>query len=126
MFFCEECKQRNNWPGIWAFSYGDCEICGTRAHCYDVPSKHLPPPKRAKEVHLSHCCQMHGCKYGDKDCIVKKSGDQLHMCDFCFEDIYEDGGWEDAHLMDEMFNKGRKNAYTEIVKIAQGDWELRA
>jgi hypothetical protein len=28
------------------YSDGPCEICGKRAHCYDVPSKYLPQPKK--------------------------------------------------------------------------------
>lgn len=25
-------------------------------------------------VHISHCCILHGCKYGDRDCPVKLGG----------------------------------------------------
>lgn len=130
MFFCEECKQRNNWPGIWAFSYGNCEVCGTRASCYDVPSKHLPIPKpkvekkskknRASElVHREHCCQKHGCKYygavgGPGSCPVMLDGGQFYMCQFCSEEIYEEGGWEDAHLLNEMFDKGMSAVWQSI------------
>jgi len=47
------------------------------------------------------------------------------MCEHCHEEIYEDGGWEDAHFANEMFNKGRKSAWAEIVKMTQKDWTLR-
>lgn len=46
MFFCDPCRVANGWPGIVALSRGPCEVCGTVADCYDVPSKHLPEPVR--------------------------------------------------------------------------------
>jgi hypothetical protein len=46
MFFCEECRVKNNWPGIIEASYGPCEVCGKTAECYDVPSSRLPEPKK--------------------------------------------------------------------------------
>lgn len=47
MFFCENCKNKNKWPGYAPSSWGKCEVCGTVAGCYDVPSKFLPlPPQR--------------------------------------------------------------------------------
>jgi hypothetical protein len=45
MFFCEACNKRNEWPGIIPMSTGPCEICGTVAACYDIPSSALPPAK---------------------------------------------------------------------------------
>ena len=35
-------------------------------------------------VHASHCCALHGCKYGDKDCPVF-SGEikQEYTCESC-------------------------------------------
>ena len=38
-------------------------------------------------VHISHCCYIHGCKYGDKDCPVA-SGEvaQKHLCYDCTEE----------------------------------------
>jgi hypothetical protein len=29
--------------------------------------------KKIVDVHTTHCCERHGCKYGDKDCTVKQS-----------------------------------------------------
>jgi hypothetical protein len=46
MFFCENCKQKNKWPGWMPSSRGKCEICSKVAVCYDVPSKYLPLPPR--------------------------------------------------------------------------------
>lgn len=120
MFFCELCRTKNGWPQSYGGSYGRCEVCGVTNDCYDVPSKLLPipelgtspiynpPPKPKTDVHTAHCCQMHGCKYGRSDCTVKIHGGQEQMCDFCYEDIYEDGGYEDAKLLNEMFDKGKE------------------
>ena len=42
MFYCEPCREKNDWPGIVALSYGPCEMCGKTAECYDIPSHLLP------------------------------------------------------------------------------------
>lgn len=46
MFFCEDCKIKNKWPGFIPQSYGKCEVCGKTDECYDVPSGALPPVAR--------------------------------------------------------------------------------
>lgn len=49
MFFCEPCKERHRWPMAWHglfASHGPCEVCGTVADCYEVPSMHLPEPEK--------------------------------------------------------------------------------
>lgn len=48
MFFCEECRVANDWPGIRLASRGKCEVCEKVADCYDVPSSYLPTPRRPK------------------------------------------------------------------------------
>ena len=43
------------------------------------------PPVRY-EVHAGHCCQKHGCKYGDPDCpVVLGIIRQDHPCEECRE-----------------------------------------
>jgi hypothetical protein len=38
-------------------------------------------------VHQSHCCALHGCKYGDKDCpVIIRLVIQTSTCDSCDED----------------------------------------
>ncbi len=66
------------------------------------------------DVHTEHCCDMHGCKYGDDEMCTVAMGLRLqsHPCERCDEEIYEDGGWETAHLMNEMYDKGAKKADT--------------
>lgn len=38
-------------------------------------------------VHISHCCYIHGCKYGDEDCpVVSGEVSQKHLCYDCSEE----------------------------------------
>ena len=40
-----------------------------------------------KDVHTEHCCFIHGCKYGDKDCTVTtKKARQSYLCELCLND----------------------------------------
>lgn len=38
MFYCEDCRQNNNWPESMSKSTGRCEECGDLHICYDTPS----------------------------------------------------------------------------------------
>jgi hypothetical protein len=50
-------------------------------------------------VHESHCCELHGCKYGDEDCPVDNGlTKQLYRCEWCVEDDEYD-----ANDIKEMF-----------------------
>jgi hypothetical protein len=48
MFYCEQCRQKKDWPpydwmrDIAPKSRGSCEICGNNAVCYDIASSKLP------------------------------------------------------------------------------------
>lgn len=38
-------------------------------------------------VHATHCCKLHGCKYGDDDCPVETGKvEQVYLCEQCGED----------------------------------------
>jgi hypothetical protein len=50
MFYCETCRQRNNWPGIIPTSIGPCENCGRQAACYNVKARHLMPRNLADVI----------------------------------------------------------------------------
>lgn len=39
MFYCENCREKNNWPTNVAVAYGECEICGELAECHNGPSR---------------------------------------------------------------------------------------
>lgn len=35
-------------------------------------------------VHKTHCCVIHGCKYGDEDCpVVGGEIEQQYTCEYC-------------------------------------------
>lgn len=36
-------------------------------------------------VHDSHCCKVHGCKYGDRDCPVVLGKEEGIFCEECIE-----------------------------------------
>lgn len=50
MFYCDPCGTERGWPVdvFFGASYGSCEICRKPRVCNDVPSSHLPPPKRVE------------------------------------------------------------------------------
>lgn len=44
MFFCNPCREANNWPESMVRSRGTCEVCVTGpVECFDVRSPLLPP-----------------------------------------------------------------------------------
>lgn len=42
MFYCDECREKKNWPESLAMSIGRCEVCGQMRSCWDVKSSALP------------------------------------------------------------------------------------
>lgn len=45
--------------------------------------KYLPAPDM-KDVHTSHCCNLHGCKYRDDSCPVAEGKvGQEYPCPYC-------------------------------------------
>ena len=42
------------------------------------------------DVHIHHCCEKHGCKYGDIDCpVILNLAKQNHPCEFCRDEEFE-------------------------------------
>lgn len=41
-------------------------------------------PREYEDVHDRHCCQRHGCKYGDPDCTVVSGKYQGIKCEECY------------------------------------------
>ncbi len=66
------------------------------------------------DVHTSHCCTRHGCKYDeDKTCtVVAGFRSQEFPCEGCDFELNEDGGLEVAYLLNEMYDKGAKKVGT--------------
>jgi hypothetical protein len=50
MFYCEDCRVKNDWPTSMVTSHGACELCGKGASCWDRPSSSLPPLKPVPEL----------------------------------------------------------------------------
>ena len=69
-------------------------------------------PLRTHNAHITHCCSMHGCKYGNKECPVE-FGDvkQKYACEVCDFMLGEEGGLDLAYLMNEMYDKGVASAH---------------
>lgn len=42
MFYCDDCKKKNDWPSSVVVSRGKCEVCGVETICNSTPSKYLP------------------------------------------------------------------------------------
>lgn len=41
-------------------------------------------------VHQTHCCIIHGCKYGDEDCpVVSGEIKQAYPCEYCSDENEE-------------------------------------
>jgi len=57
-----------------------------------MPGNEETPPSRLN-VHRSHCCVIHGCKYGDdENCpVVTKKYGQVHPCMDCEEENEQEG-----------------------------------
>lgn len=52
-----------------------------------VSLNNLKSAKLKSDVHTSHCCILHGCKYGDEDCTVtSKIREQQYPCESCTSD----------------------------------------
>lgn len=44
-----------------------------------------------KDVHTEHCCIVHGCKYGEKDCSVTMGiKPQSYPCEYCEEALFDE------------------------------------
>ncbi len=50
MFYCDKCADEKDWPKTWFRSLGNCEICGEKARCIDMPSIMPPLPKTPKPI----------------------------------------------------------------------------
>jgi hypothetical protein len=62
-------------------------------------------PEERKDVHTEHCCQRHGCKYGDIDCpVILYVKQQSFMCEFCEDDIMY--GWSMIEFINYVYDLG--------------------
>ena len=63
---------------------------------------------------ISHCCIIHGCKYGHKDCPVSTGViRQQYMCEDCYNDIQKSNEYKSLikyrdNIKKIFLNKNRK------------------
>lgn len=73
----------------------------------------------AKEhgVHQRHCCALHGCKYGDKDCaVVLGIAKQDYTCEWCSDDGIENTEQvEETLQIKEQIKQAKANGHEIIV-----------
>lgn len=55
---------------------------------YHAAQKAKPLPGHKPTVHNTHCCPIHGCKYGNDDCPIETGTDETHYpynngCESC-------------------------------------------
>ena len=68
------------------------------------------------DVHTSHCCVRHGCKYGKKSCTVTRLElEQEYPCEYC--EKYGEGG---EVVGPEPILKGRQGVLDEIMVFNLG------
>lgn len=62
-------------------------------------------------VHVTHCCLMHGCKYGDVDCpVVIKTHRQRYSCEICENQEITLG----KHTADDSVNQSNSRGHAEV------------
>ncbi len=67
--------------------------------------------------HESHCCILHGCKYGKKDCpVVKKKIKQLYLCEDCENDGIE-GIPNPDDLNYDVYEMDKQQLREELIKL---------
>ncbi|PGK51898.1 hypothetical protein CN918_29340 [Priestia megaterium] len=65
--------------------------------------------KKKWGTHQTHCCAIHGCKYGDKDCPVKlRQIAQDYTCESCDHSGFENVGQIEEQLEVEKAVKAAK------------------
>jgi len=72
MFYCNSCKESNNYPESLSKSIGSCKLCGAYGVCNDVQSHMLPTPKEREKIDcfpLEACDKSFPC-FGTVNCIL--------------------------------------------------------
>lgn len=73
-------------------------------------------------VHESHCCSIHGCKYGDDDCPVATGKTHGIKCEDCFSDeerLKSDPSW--SKLKAYLIEQNDKLALEKMTEI-ENQW----
>lgn len=72
MFYCETCRVVNGWPKGMTKSWGPCEVCDLRHHCYDRPSSSLPKYHETKRISLAPLEGKHNDTFGMSDLLSQR------------------------------------------------------
>lgn len=64
------------------------------------------------EVHNTHCCKIHGCKYCHNDCPVEFGGAEGIQCESCY-DCHDDN----LHLINRIKKLQINNQITTIDEL---------
>lgn len=70
-------------------------------------------------VHATHCCKWHGCKYGDPDCpVVAGKVKQKYLCEECEYDLENEEYYKmtlkNIQEMKTLKSEGGKNEQTIV------------
>lgn len=91
--------------GYWS---RPCYICAR--HYEDKPDEDWP----YSQVHVTHCCVVHGCKYSESTCpVVNQQERQTGGCESCSDDTILDPKHRDFDI--EFMGDGQMRA--EIVRL---------
>lgn len=77
-------------------------------------------------VHQTHCCSIHGCKYGDEDCpVVRGVIIQDYPCEDCKEGkpYLANGGKSEPFLRFGSPLEGVDDAVMELIRLAELDYK---
>jgi hypothetical protein len=59
MFYCDSCRDKNDWPDGLMKSFGPCECCGTTDRCSDVPGSQLPMPAQHEPSYFDEVAELY-------------------------------------------------------------------
>lgn len=95
MFYCDDCRRKNNWPISIQKSFGTCECCGKVTNCNNISHEFLTPTRKEKKEREGKCPK---CEEGD---IIYETIEDMGN-GFCFYEVQcMDCGWtgrEKHHL----------------------------
>lgn len=77
-------------------------------------------------VHSSHCCVLHGCKYGEESCpVVIKTEAQEYPCEWCHEEGFEEAPTiESINVQEVRFSA---NVYSSAIAYKDGNgWHIKS
>ena len=69
MFYCEQCRKKNEWPEGFAQSRGPCECCDEVSVCHDIPSSNSV---FVKEVRMMNFEEWHAKQLAVEAVVMRK------------------------------------------------------